>query len=138
MRSYCVREAVMLRGAVVTSILQVSEGIKAVEFYRDRLGLEYKGRNTEGQEMFALGGGSSLVLMPGTSAEPTGRTELSFEVGDIVAEIRDLTGKGVRFADYDLPGLRTVEHVCVLGSEKAAWFTDPDGNILCLHELLPA
>jgi hypothetical protein len=24
--------------------------------------------------------------------------------------------------------------VCVLGSEKAAWFEDPEGNILCLHE----
>jgi hypothetical protein len=22
----------------------------------------------------------------------------------------------------------------VLGSEKAAWFEDPEGNILCLHE----
>jgi len=30
-----------------------------------------------------------------------------------------------------------VEHVCVLGSEKAAWFSDPEGNILCLHEALP-
>jgi len=128
----------MLTGAVVTTILQVREGTEAVEFYRDRLGLEYKGRNAEGQEMFALGGGSSLALMPGSSVEPTGRTELSFEVGDIVAEIRDLAGRGVAFADYDLPGLRTVEHVCVLGSEKAAWFTDPDGNVLCLHELLPA
>jgi catechol 2,3-dioxygenase-like lactoylglutathione lyase family enzyme len=128
----------MLTGAVVTTILQVRDGTEAVAFYRDRLGLEYKGRNTEGQEMFALGGGSSLALMPGSSAEPTGRTELSFEVRDIVAEIRDLAGRGVTFADYDLPGLRTVQHVCVLGSEKAAWFADPDGNILCLHELLPA
>jgi hypothetical protein len=24
----------------------------------------------------------------------------------------------------------------VLGAEKAAWFKDPDGNILCLHEPL--
>jgi len=22
----------------------------------------------------------------------------------------------------------------VLGAEKAAWFNDPEGNILCLHE----
>jgi hypothetical protein len=22
----------------------------------------------------------------------------------------------------------------VMGSEKAAWFKDPDGNILCVHE----
>ena len=127
----------MLTGSVVTTILQVSEAAPAVEFYRDRLGLGYQGRNTEGQEIFALGGGASLALMPDPEATPTGRTEISFEVSDIAAEIADLGERGVTFADYDLPGLKTVEHVCVLGSEKAAWFEDPDGNILCLHELMP-
>ena len=127
----------MLSEAVVTTILQVRDGAGAVEFYRDRLGLDYRGRNTEGQEMFSLGGGSGLALMPGPDATPTGRTELSFEVPDIVAEIRNLEQRGVAFADYDLPGLKTLDHVCVLGSEKAAWFEDPDGNVLCLHEVLP-
>jgi hypothetical protein len=42
--------------------------------------------------------------------------------------------RGVAFADYDVRGLKTVEHVCVLGAEKAAWFSAPEGNILCLHE----
>jgi catechol 2,3-dioxygenase-like lactoylglutathione lyase family enzyme len=128
----------MLSGSVVTTILQVSEAAPAVEFYRDRLGLDYVGRNSEGQEIFALGGGASLALMPDPGATPTGRTEMSFEVSDIAVEIRDLEQRGVTFADYDMPGLKTVEHVCVLGSEKAAWFEDPDGNVLCLHELLPA
>ena len=73
--------------------------------------------------------------IPGADATPTGRTEISFEVADIVAEIAELEENGVVFADYDLPGLKTVEHVCVLGSEKAAWFEDPDGNVLCLHEM---
>ena len=50
--------------------------------------------------------------------------------------IRELESRGVKFHDYDLPGLKTVDHVCVLGSEKAAWFSDPEGNILCLHEEL--
>jgi hypothetical protein len=59
---------------------------------------------------------------------------VSFQVRDIAAAIRQLEARGVVFADYDLPGLKTVEHVCVLGSEKAAWFQDPEGNILCLHE----
>jgi hypothetical protein len=59
---------------------------------------------------------------------------MSFEVGDIAARIRELSGRGVTFEDYDLPGLKTVDHVCVLGSERAAWFTDTEGNILCLHE----
>ena len=43
-------------------------------------------------------------------------------------------GHGVRFEDYDLPDLKTVNHICEMGDERAAWFSDPDGNILCLHE----
>lgn len=132
------QEVGLLSECVVTTILQVSQAGPAVEFYRDRLGLDHLGRNSEGQEIFALGGGSSLALVPGPEATPTGRTELSFEVTDVTAQIRDLAQRGVTFADYDLPGLKTVEHVCLLGSQKAAWFHDPDGNVLCLHELLPA
>jgi hypothetical protein len=45
-----------------------------------------------------------------------------------------LKARGVKFADYDFPGFKTIDHVCVLGSEKAAWFEDTEGNILCLHE----
>jgi len=59
---------------------------------------------------------------------------VSFEVPDIAAAIRDLAARGVVFHDYDLPGFRTVGHVCVLGAEKAAWFSDPEGNILCIHQ----
>lgn len=70
----------------------------------------------------------------GTKAE---HTAISFSVDDIVAEVRDLEARGVRFHDYDLPGLKTIEHVCLLGAEKAAWFSDPEGNILCLREQLP-
>ena len=38
------------------------------------------------------------------------------------------------FEDYDLPNFKTVDKVCVLGAEKAAWFKDTEGNILCVHE----
>jgi len=126
----------MLAGSAITTILQVRDSQAAVEFYRDLLGLRYLGTNSEGQELFSAGSGSTLALMPSSEAQPTGSTELSFEVGDIVAEIGELRQRGVRFADYDLPGLKTVEHVCVLGSQKAAWFEDPTGNVLCLHEVV--
>ena len=126
----------MLANSAITTILQVQDGRAAVEFYRDLLGLHYLGTNSEGQELFSVGTGSTLALMPSSEAKPTGNTEVSFEVTDIVAEIGELRQRGVRFADYDLPGLKTVEHVCVLGSQKAAWFEDPTGNVLCLHEVV--
>ena len=125
-----------MANSAITTILQVQDGRAAVEFYRDLLGLHHLGTNSEGQELFSVGTGSTLALMPSPEAKPTGNTEVSFEVTDIVAEIGELRQRGVRFADYDLPGLKTVEHVCVLGSQKAAWFEDPTGNVLCLHEVV--
>ncbi|MDR7085227.1 catechol 2,3-dioxygenase-like lactoylglutathione lyase family enzyme [Aeromicrobium panaciterrae] len=126
----------MIPEPIITTIIQVKDGPSSVEFYRDRLGLSHKGANAEGQEMFALAGGALLALSPGPDATPTGRTEISFEVSNIESEIAELHGNGVEFADYDLPGLKTIDHIAVSGSMKAAWFEDPDGNVLCLHESL--
>ncbi|MCY1559257.1 hypothetical protein D9M68_962770 [compost metagenome] len=53
---------------------------------------------------------------------------------DIAASVEKLKRAGVVFEDYDFPDLKTVDHVCVLGSEKAAWFKDTEGNFLCIHE----
>ena len=43
-----------------------------------------------------------------------------------------MTAKGVSFEHYDLPGTAREGDVHLLGSLKAAWFKDPDGNILNL------
>jgi predicted enzyme related to lactoylglutathione lyase len=128
----------MLADVPVTTILPVVESERARAFYRDRLGLDYLGTNAEGQELFRLGAGGVLALMPKPDGQAAAHTVMSFEVHDIGGQIGELEGKGVTFEDYDLPGLKTVDHVCVLGSEKAAWFKDSEGNILCLHEALPS
>lgn len=117
----------------VTCILPVRDLARARRFYEDGLQLRPLGARPDGKFVYRCGG-TEIALFPrpeGTKAE---HTVLSFRVDDIAAAIADLKGRGVVFDDYDLPGLRTVEHVCVLGSEKAAWFLDPDHNILCLHE----
>jgi catechol 2,3-dioxygenase-like lactoylglutathione lyase family enzyme len=117
----------------VTCILPVKDLARARRFYEEQLELEPVGHKPDGKFVYRCGG-TDIALFPkpdGTKAE---HTALSFEVDDIAAAVRRLKARGVEFADYDLPGLKTVEHVCVLGSEKAAWFQDPEGNILCLHE----
>ena len=72
--------------------------------------------------------------MPAEEGAQSPHTVLTFEVENISEEVKDLEGKGVGFLDYDLPDLKTVDHVASAESEKAAWFTDTEGNILCLHE----
>jgi catechol 2,3-dioxygenase-like lactoylglutathione lyase family enzyme len=117
----------------VTCMLPVKDLVRARAFYEDRLGLAPQGLRPDGKFTYRLGG-TTLALFPrpeGTKAE---HTAVSFRVPKIEAAVAALQARGVRFADYDLPGLKTVDHVCVLGSEKAAWFEDTEGNILCLHE----
>lgn len=118
----------------VAMMMPVTDVDRSRTFYSESLGLECTGTNDEGSAIYALEGGSTLVLLPRPDSTPSESTALSFEVDDIHAEISDLKGRGVVFEDYDLPDFSTVDHVCVLGAEMAAWFKDPDGNVLCLHQ----
>jgi len=78
--------------------------------------------------------GSTLALFPKADGTKAEHTAISFRVADIAASVAELQRAGVTFENYDLPGFKTVDHVCVLGSEKAAWFKDTEGNYLCIHE----
>jgi catechol 2,3-dioxygenase-like lactoylglutathione lyase family enzyme len=123
----------LLRGSTLFTILPVSDLERARRFYGQALGLDDLGRSGDGKLLFACASGR-IGLMQRPEPHPAEHTAASFEVTDIASAIAALTKRGVEFEDYDLPGLKTVNKVCVLGSEKAAWFKDPDGNILCLHE----
>jgi catechol 2,3-dioxygenase-like lactoylglutathione lyase family enzyme len=123
----------MLDKAPITAMLPVIDLARARQFYETRLGLRPLGSSADGKFKYACGD-ATLALFPkpeGTKAE---HTAVSFRVADIESEIAALKARGVVFEDYDFPGLRTVDHVCVLGSEKAAWFKDTEGNFLCIHE----
>jgi hypothetical protein len=39
------------------------------------------------------------------------------------------------FEEYDLPGLRTENGVAQIGAGRAAWFFDPDRNLLGIVQL---
>jgi predicted enzyme related to lactoylglutathione lyase len=125
----------MLTKATTTTMLPVSDMDRAARFYADTLGLHQKATGADGSRIFEAGSGDAIGLMPAEAGAQSKHTMLSFEVTDIAAEIRDLERRGVRFADYDLPDLKTVDHIAEMGNEKAAWFADPEGNILCIHEV---
>jgi catechol 2,3-dioxygenase-like lactoylglutathione lyase family enzyme len=124
----------VLTKAAVTTILPVIDMDRAREFYEKKLGLAPRGFAADGNFVFQCAGEATIALIPkpqGTKAE---HTALSFEVGDVLFEIADMEKRGVVFEDYDLPGLKTVDHVCVMGSDRTAWFKDTEGNILCIHQ----
>jgi catechol 2,3-dioxygenase-like lactoylglutathione lyase family enzyme len=116
-----------------TCILPVKDMARARRFYEEALGFEVVGHKPDGKFVYRCGG-TEIALFPKPEGTQARHTALSFRVDDVASAVELLQSRGVVFADYDLPGLKTVEHVCVLGAEKAAWFEDPEGNILCLHE----
>jgi hypothetical protein len=49
--------------------------------------------------------------------------------------VEHLSGQGITFEQYDLPGLQTDEHgIAEIQGERGAWFKDPDGNILAIGQ----
>jgi catechol 2,3-dioxygenase-like lactoylglutathione lyase family enzyme len=123
----------MLTRSRITTIVPVVDLERARDFYEKKLGLTPIGRKADGAfAERAEDGVIALSPRPEPSRNPY--TAVSFEVADVATEVKELTSRGVAFEDYDLPGLKTVNKVCVLGAEKAAWFKDPDGNILCIHQ----
>ncbi|KAA9161868.1 VOC family protein [Amycolatopsis acidicola] len=124
----------MLSKSTVVTMLPVHDGDRARRFYTDALGLHEVASSPDGTHYFEVGGGGAIGLRVLPNTEPSPNTALSFEVGDIAAEVGELEERGVRFQDFDAGELHTVGHIATMEGEKAAWFTDSEGNTLCLHQ----
>ncbi|MCW2794621.1 VOC family protein [Nocardioides sp.] len=123
-----------LADSTVAVMLPITDTGRAQEFYGERLELPYDGTDSDGSLMYGLNGGSELVLRQLPAGQQSTNTAMSFKVDDIATEVGRLEKRGVVFENYDEPGFTTVDHIFDAGDTKAAWFLDPDGNILCLHE----
>ena len=128
----------MLTKSMMTTMLPVTDMDRATRFYTEQLGLHLRTTGPDGGPIFDVGNGDAISLMPAEAGAQSKHTVLSFEVSDLAHEIRDLESHGVRFEDYDLPDLKTVDHIAEMGDVRAAWFCDSEGNILCLHQLMQA
>jgi catechol 2,3-dioxygenase-like lactoylglutathione lyase family enzyme len=116
-------------GLIVT--IPVADLDRALAFYRDVLGFDHL-RTSEAGALLRAGDGR--VLLYHSSAPAPAHTLAGFEVERLEPVIETLTARGVAFEDYDVPGLRTIDHVAWIGPERAAWFRDSEGNILSISE----
>lgn len=112
--------------------LAVRDLEKAKKFYEGTLGLKPIGK--EGDHLVAYRSGRSTILVYESQYAGTNKaTALTWTVGDDVDGIvRALKAKGVKFEHYELPGMTRTGDVHAAGDMKAAWFRDPDGNILSI------
>ena len=113
--------------------IPVTDLQRAKNFYEKMLGLEVSDTTPEGV-VYSAGGGSKIYLYQREQSKAD-HTLASFHVEDIEKEIGDLSQKGVAFEHYDFPNLKTDgKGIATMGQIKAAWFKDPDGNILALSQ----
>jgi catechol 2,3-dioxygenase-like lactoylglutathione lyase family enzyme len=125
----------MLANSMITTMLPVRDADRAGRFYADTLGLHLRETGPDGTLIFDAGRGDAIGLRPLPDAQPSDNTALSFEVADIVREVAELESRGVCFQDFDSGDLKTENHVATMGNEKAAWFADSEGNVLCIHQV---
>jgi catechol-2,3-dioxygenase len=112
------------------------DGLKAAPgFYSKKLGLKLlSGSVKEGHMEFGAGKGTVIELFESDSRKSKD-TAATFVVGDLAKEMKALRKKGVKFEEYDLPDVKTVNGVSTMGEMRAAWIKDPGGNILALLQL---
>jgi len=90
-----------------------------------------------GAVLYRAGDGSVFALSRGSSAASGATTQMAFSVPDVEAEVAELTASGVVFEEYDFPGLTTVGGIGRIGAGRAAWFKDPEGNLVGVLQFDP-
>ena len=126
------KEDIMLGTRNVVATIAVKDLAAAQRWYEEKLGLSRV--STEGDEAVTYRAGDSKLLVYRSQFAGTNKaTALNFMVGgDIDNLVKALRERGVTFEHYDMPGVNWEGDLMVAGPMKAAWFKDPDGNILCM------
>ncbi len=101
-------------------------------FYGDTLGINTSEHN--GLLTLHLAGDRDTLVYPKPDHTPAGYTILNFPVDDIDQAVDELSARGVQFLRY--PGMgQDAKGINRSGDGPLiAWFTDPAGNILSVHQ----
>ncbi|HSJ53416.1 MAG TPA: VOC family protein [Anaerolineae bacterium] len=121
----------MLKDSQAVTTLVTTNTERSKRFYGDVLGLRLVMELSDDMGLvYEAGRGSRIMLYPRDRPSSSDATSIGFVVDDVRGTVRDLKARGVTFEEYDIPGIKTVDGIATMGPEEAAWFQDPDGNII--------
>lgn len=110
---------------------------KAREFYGETLGLSVS-EAMPGGLVVTLAGGRDTLIYEKPDFEPATYTILNFEVPDVEATVDELNSRGIEMERYEGFGQDEKGIARGEGFPTGAWFTDPAGNIIVVHEPMSA
>ncbi len=99
-------------------------------FYEGVLGFSPIVLIDEAVATYRASGGTRFSLSRSGGRASGGHTQLMFLVDDIEATVGQLRERGVTFEEYETP--RTEDGIARMPAGRAAWFLDPDGNVLAV------
>jgi predicted enzyme related to lactoylglutathione lyase len=126
----------MLQQAPLYSYIPARDVARARAFYEGKVGLKPK-QEIAGGVTYEFGQGTACFLYQTDNAGTSKASQAFWQVQAIEREVAELEKRGVKFEDYDTPGMKKVGgHVFADdGGVKAAWFKDSEGNILALIQM---
>lgn len=123
----------MLNKSQITATIPSTDISKTKDFYTQKIGLSLVSEE-DGMLMLESEDKSRLLAYERPPAKSE-HTLVTFLVDDIEKEVEELTGKGVVFEQYDNDWIKTDKRgIAEFEGQKAAWFKDPDQNILGLAQ----
>jgi predicted enzyme related to lactoylglutathione lyase len=123
----------VLKDSKAYSGFAVDDLAAARSFYAEVLGLETSAMGEMPLLALELAGGRTTLIYEKPDFVPATYTILNFPVADVEATVDALVARGVTFERYE--GFDQDERGIASGpGPKIAWFTDPAGNILSVHE----
>lgn len=123
----------MLQNEKVVAFVPIRDADRARVFYRDTLGLRLVSEDRFAVVFDANGTPLRATLAGDFQSQPF--TVLGWEVANVAAAARRLSGAGVRFERF--PGMEQDELGIwsAPGGARVTWFRDPDGNVLSITQM---
>ena len=125
----------MLQNSPMYAYIPAKDLKRARKFYEEKVGLKPK-QEINGGVAYESAGGTAAFLYPTSNAGTSKASQAFWNVKDIEAEVAELKKRGVRFEEYDVPEMKTVNSIATGGGAKAAWFKDSEGNIMAVIQTL--
>ena len=125
----------MIQDSPMFAYIPAKDISRARKFSEGTLGFTPR-REQCGGVMYEFANHTACFLYPTPNAGTSRASQAFWQVEDVEAEVAELKARGVRFEEYDVPGLTTKNGIVTAGGAKTAWFKDSEGNIMAISQRL--